>query len=775
MSVDTTVSNEQILFSIRSKIDEILSKRQKKAEELRAKREKVFELGKAFTDAKSLYDIASQIEDDEQSELCFEKIDALTPNGKDVQNFISEIDSVIKRFERDYVSIATVGKERQGKSRVLQSIGNLDNEVIPAYKSTSCTGAVSVIWNDSSMPEGAVKAVISFKDVEDFMSTVNTYVQIIDPSMKLGFGDLTKRGISDKLRRIVEKNAGNLDMSIAFNHLKDIFEHFEEEIRDLIGGDDIILNEKETIKTYVAQNDGKSESDGCEHYYKFIAVKRADIYCRFYNDIGKVRLVDTVGLEDTKAGIEEAMLETVKNECDAAIVVTKPISGIQLPDQHLYDLFRENFADRDTSKWLFYLSNKQVGVNDSTAEAFAKEINETGMAIANRSDDYQNMVVDASDPDGLYRTFIIPMLQKILENFGEINESYVRRLESDGDELIRKLEESVSESGPLSKKGLDNGMGQQAFLKGKQCFNTMSAELSRQVMYWGAERNNPNGELFNRVKVILDNIYEMIPSEEKLQLMFESNGALLTDDVWKIALNMVRNELTDKFIEIDEVLEEATRRFKNSLVKAIYEELKSLIPETVVLSQNEDELDMTQWLNEAIKIIDVKPEYRQIIKAFRFLCSFEFNTRAQIIQTVRQQLYIINPICDEYAKPVFNFHKNTVGKEVNYYLTSRISVVEENIRSSLLNLYRTPNQAFYAAAEEFYDRLTFASDMDENNTLIDMRDIWGMFFQDFYTIICAQAAQQSIAIEQFHSKYDELIQSIRTKMAEFPFKSQGVK
>ena len=42
---------------------------------------------------------------------------------------------------------------------------------------------------------------------------------------------------------------------------------------------------------------------------------------------------------------------------------------------------------------------------------------------------------------------------------------------------------------------------------------------------------------------------------------------------------------------------------------------------------------------------------------------FEFNTRAQLIQEVRRQLYIINPICDDkYAEPSTTSIVTTPGK-----------------------------------------------------------------------------------------------------------------
>ena len=90
----------------------------------------------------------------------FRKIDT-TEIRQTSEDLADAIDAAVQRFSRDYLSIATVGKERQGKSCLLQSIGGfgtsqtreIGNKVIPAFDAGSCTGAVSVIWNDPEMAD----------------------------------------------------------------------------------------------------------------------------------------------------------------------------------------------------------------------------------------------------------------------------------------------------------------------------------------------------------------------------------------------------------------------------------------------------------------------------------------------------------------------------------------------------------------------------------------------------------------------------------------------
>ncbi len=78
-----------------------------------------------------------------------EKLEAVnTKNVTDAINALQEeLDLLRKRFSRESVQIAMIGRERQGKSTLIQSITNLGNDVIPAFDVSSCTGAVSIIHN----------------------------------------------------------------------------------------------------------------------------------------------------------------------------------------------------------------------------------------------------------------------------------------------------------------------------------------------------------------------------------------------------------------------------------------------------------------------------------------------------------------------------------------------------------------------------------------------------------------------------------------------------
>lgn len=756
-------------MAVRDQIDRIIAERKQKCATLRKRKEIMQKIKNLLRDSGSaLVTGTRNIQDPQlraQYGTVFCGINTM-PVQKKVDQLIRKLDEGIKRFDRDYISIATVGKERQGKSQFLQSVGDLDNSIIPAYDATSCTGATSIIWNDLNVPRGTVKATITFRQPQELLDIVIPYIKAIDPSYldgsPLQFEDV---GYINLAQLRLKMEAGNANQATAEKHLTNIVEHFDE-FRDLFGASPITLTDPELIKTFVAQNNGKDISDpSVEFYYKYLAVARADIYCPFFTDTGKVRLVDTVGIGDTKYGIEDMMLNTVDKECDAAIVVTRPISGVQSSDLELYNSLREKFKARDTSQWLFYLVNHFRGQNDNTVEAFRNDIVKANWAVASCR------VVDASDQATVRDNFVMPMLQILLKNMDAIDGAYLSEIDEMEQAVRAEIRKLLDRMPTLQSIDTNALLGKEAAEKGKQCFNRMASDLKKVVYHWNQEKEKPNTSLWNSVQVILNDIDSIIPTPEKIDQLAANTGAVTGEDIWQMVLHYVRNTITDQFIAIDNVLEKETLDFKNSLVKTLYHELRQLSPAARHQKEaeedcDEEDCDMVEWLKTMIDgILGGSEQYIQIRKGFNFLYHFEFNTRAQLIQEVRRQMYIINPICTEYAKPSYTFPSMDCGNAIHFYLTSRMSVIEDELRYHLAKLYRTPNLAFYAAAEEFYDRLAFASDLS-GDSIVSMSDVWGTFFQEYSSKLWKEDTKRFNVVNQLIESYNQLIVSLEEFLSE---------
>ena len=453
-------------MAVRDQIDRIITNRKEKRASLQKRKDHMQDLKNQLKSFSSALVMQTRDIKDEQLRAQYGAVFGgvnTMPVQKKVDQMLRKLDEGIKRFERDYISIATVGKERQGKSQFLQSVGDLDNSIIPAYDATSCTGATSIIWNDLTVPRGTVKATITFRQPQELLDIVTPYIREIDPTylddFPLQFEDV---GYINLAQLRVNMEAGNANQATAEKHLTNIVEHFDE-FRDLFGASPLTLTDPDLIKTYVAQNNGKDISDpGVEFYYKYLAVARADIYCPFFIDTGKVRLVDTVGIGDTKFGIEDMMLNTVDKECDAAIVVTRPISGIQSTDLDLYNSLRDKFKLRDTSQWLFYLVNHFKGQNDNTVEAFHNDIVKAKWAVADCR------IVDASDQTVVRDHFVMPMLQTLLKNMDAIDGAYLSEIDEMEKEVRVELQRFVDQLPTLQSVNTNAILGKEAAEKGKQ-------------------------------------------------------------------------------------------------------------------------------------------------------------------------------------------------------------------------------------------------------------------------------------------------------------------
>ena len=72
-----------------------------------------------------------------------------------------------------------------------------------------------------------------------------------------------------------------------------------------------------------------------------------------------------------------------------------------------------------------------------------------------------------------------------------------------------------------------------------------------------------------------------------------------------------------------------------------------------------------------------------------------------------------------------------------------------------MDLYHAPNQAFYAAAEEFYDRLTFANSLNESE-FESMQDVWGKFFMEYSSQLWTASSEKYQQANELVREYQNI-------------------
>lgn len=272
-----------------------------------------------------------------------------TEYDKKHERVLCELNRLEERFSRPEIRLCLVGRARQGKSLLLQKISGLDGSVIPSSEGSHCTGARSVIYNS---PKSEVEAEIEFYTETEYADIVNTYMQEI-------FGPTSEKVHSaDDIRRIdliKLKSEVPFDKMLKYDHFAKLVAHIDE-YRAKFGKQ--ITVPKEAIESHVAQY---SSEDSHRKYYTYLAVRGARIHAKFpYEDCGKIVLVDTIGTGDTSLGIEEALLDTVRDS-DATILLVRPDAMVNVVYNEEFELVNSiarELTPEYASEMLFWLLNR---------------------------------------------------------------------------------------------------------------------------------------------------------------------------------------------------------------------------------------------------------------------------------------------------------------------------------------------------------------------------------------------------------------------------------
>lgn len=652
---------------------------------------------------------------------------------------LEKYDYLKMRFSRSAINIAVVGGARQGKSQTLQSISGLDDYVIPALLAGDCTGATSIVKNDSN---AQLSAKIKFRTEHEMLNIVQDYLNVIlgDKAIKLsGISQISQLDIKE-IREKMEIGSPHAE---ELKHLEKYVLKFDE-WRGLIEQGEKTTYDKYEIATYVAQHNGKEDDDpGRVNYYKYLAVKAVEITCKFpVSDAGQIVLIDTIGVGDTKLGIDDAMLQAVGKESDAAIIVKRPESGsggLVKSDVNTYKMLFDSFKDKQMGKWLFWLINEvenhpKYGTNSDRCRSVYEQIKANNWSLA----DYQ--IINVKNEEKVQNDFLIPMLSKITENLDDIDEAFLNEANALGIKLFDEYDKLCRNIEKVLNSGIQNSANGYIFIRDafdKIYKNKLLGALVKYDREWTIKRNEPCEILTEQAKNILENINDYVPSEAAIQEIFDEYGGIAPTAVWEMELDKIRTNLTEAFIAIDTSLEDLVANFKNDITAILLDDDKGRLK--YVRKPNEGQ-PIYEWLKAFSDEILNSENYSQIKLAFEFLYNFNVSVRGFLMHKVRAQLDIIRPLNPEASSVVLTADKNgNYAGDIYFYLTVKLEQVRENLNNVLKNFFKDPNEAFFAVIDEFFDRLAKSQGVEKQ---------WYSLYSNYANRIWAKelAAQASIGV-----------------------------
>ena len=545
------------------------------------------------------------------------------------KSYVCELERLIQRLNRNNLNISFIGRTGQGKSLAMQNISGLDSSVIPSSNRGDCTGAKSIVTNSDS---NLVNAQIHFYQKEEIVDIVNQYL------LKLTDGRRFIKDVSDipaiktkELRKNLYKRKNEtVKEEDWLDHLCKYVEHYNDYIDDL--GSVKVVTEEE-IEYYIAQY---SSTNAEEKYYKYLGVKLADISTHFLNkDVGKIVLVDTIGIGATSLGIEEEMLKAVENDSDAIIFIFRPDSKRGRISDNEVNIIR-NIAERispEYTKEMFFWVINRVETGDSGDNV--NQVNDVIQTIRQRNYPIADVFnVNCSSKAEVENRLLIPVLKQLSSRIQDVDMFLVDRLNQTGERLYQMYSQICQETDRAFASSANEDLKRKFYRKINPTIKKgLLNELRKLYLEdYNNLRQMPCEELMDAASGKFKNIIKSVPTKETVMDLL-SYGDANQFNAYEACTNIMRMQIIDDFTELNNVLNKIVERMKDQVLHIFTDFDKGKLGLIYPLGESSDE-----WIDGFLNLVEGEKNYPFLSSALRKFQSYTINVQGFLIHEIREQL-----------------------------------------------------------------------------------------------------------------------------------------
>lgn len=663
------------------------------------------------------------------------------------------------RCARQTVNISVVGKARNGKSELLKAISGLDDYVIPAFDSTDCTGAPSIIYNE---PGSQLRAELHFKTSREMLEMARRYLNKLIPNPEeqpylQRMEDISRLDM-DQIREKVPMGSPE---GVKIKYLAKMADHYNE-WAPYADGDSIILRDKAQIITFVAQNNGvKVGQPGREEYYKYLAVSTCEITCSFPQaGVGSICLIDTIGLGDHTDGILDSMLQTVRDHSDAVIFnhMPKDGAGEGLPED-VYKIYKEIQAvcgSNNLDKWIFYSINhvtqptEGLASNTQFCQSALKMLSESKWLGADNA-----KIIDLMDPSAVRTDFLMPLLTSLLENLDSIDETYRIPAES----ALKALQGEYTILCSRAQKVLCSDIRSNASLAPlinqltERGLKTLRAELFHARRDWLEKRDQPCAALYGNAEDIFrrmtqENIKDAYLPKQT-EILKELNSGVVPSTLYTTYANAIRTCISRDFLEVDVELNAAISEMKNGMAYILYENcnMKQLC------SIPEGERPAYRWFLDFAENV-LGSDYPNIRSAVEALAHFEFSVKGFLTYEIRRCLDELD-MSIANVPPLINTQDgnlNRTAMSIYSNLHRALCHIASTLKDVMKDLCIKPNRAMFAEVADFCDRIYYSEHSEME---------WRNFFANQSSLLWAEELKQQQTIGVLFHDWLDLVEGVQ--------------
>ncbi|MGN0648842.1 MAG: hypothetical protein ACI4KM_00250 [Oscillospiraceae bacterium] len=659
-----------------------------------------------------------------------------------------ELDRITARVQRDSLNISFVGCMGQGKSLVMQSISGLGSNVIPSAEGTSCTGAKSVIVNTDS---NTVTAKISFFSQVEIVGIVNKYLEYItrfEPE-KVSVSSVEEiKALSSKKEYLNNCASNQFEAASKLEQLTKYIDHYDSYYSYL--GTEINVPENE-IEKYVAQY---SSNDWSQQYYLYLGVKSASIMCHFpHEDVGKIVLVDTVGLGDTALGVEEDMLNAVANDSDAIIYLIKP--DVQRPDVdsktvEVWGKIQKRISAEYMKEMLFVLLNKvntNKFNNTGAIDRMRMRIDGKGYSFA------KVLAADCSKPNEVRSELLGPVLKQLANRIQIVDQRLIDKLNELGDELRQAYNEICIQTEKAFVKSANEDMKRHFHTTIQSTYDHMLDKLRELYIHkYNDLRSQPCTELEKECHQKLKNILTSVPNVNEIKDLLNM-GSMKPLDVYDTGTNILRMKIINDFTNLNTVLSEIIERMKLEILDVFFN--NGLLNRIASFDKGYSSSD---WIKSFLIKTDSDSKYPLIYEALKSFDNYTINVQGFIIHEVRDRLDSIDlMIYKKYPHFIFGIdQKDKLANEIVEELKGKAFDIKSKLTGALTDLYKIPNKSMFAAITDLCDRLSFSKKGNDSVTLE-----WRYLYEDWMRQIWTEEYDKQSGLRQVIGEWNDIITSLK--------------
>ncbi len=654
-----------------------------------------------------------------------------------------------RRFSRDEVRISFVGRAGQGKSLVMQRISGLPGTVIPSAEGSDCTGARSII---SNRPGSPTQAQITFYTQQELLGIVNQYLErIFGPGMFSVYhvddiSRLKKRGLREQLdcndRDYVHKSA-------FLEHLEKYIDHVDG-VKGVLGTN--ITVPEEQIEQYVAQYNSRNNQ---QKYYTYLIVKEANIMSSFpCEQCGKIVLVDTIGTGATSLGVEEAMLETVKRESDAIVLMMRPDpvrARITAEDNQLVTDISNAVSREYAEKMLFLVLNRVEqgnGRNSHHIPDMMVQINRWDRPIA------RCLNVNCWEEEEVQERLLIPILECMADQLNQIDRLLIDRVNKTI-ERLREAYGAISRSVEGISLSLVEADMEYEFYQNyiRPTIDRMTSQLRRLYVTYHQEKNGASDVLRQDAAQKLQNLYKWIPEPEEVRELLEREGALNPHNILEKLANRSRIQIIDDFLTLNAPMHELAQKLKAEVVQILSSEDGGRLG--FVISGDSDKPD--QWLESFREKFEENKSFRAIRSALEPLISFDLRMENFLIYKVRSCLSPLD--WSEQSRLDYDFGEalgdvKKLTDHICFWFNNNMPKIHLAISKELEGYYSFAGTALYAVARDFYDRSVHA----ENGMALEQ---WRYLYSQKFPMIWPEDYRKYLSAQGVSETVSELVNAVQ--------------